>query len=235
MAAILEKDIERMMKNVIESLGIAQQIKEIKESMEEIKETLAEIKESMANPQQEMFEEPAEQMLLPIKEEATSLQFFPPELMVEIFENLNGNHLENSSLVSITWHEIAVHHFYRPHLKRLAKQDEDFKTTLQEEEWTEDSDETDLIRSLYCKYGKYYKARVLVISGYGTNGHEQQKMEIIHLNNPDSKNEVLPDDGTQCSRSVGGLLQGQAVLCGGSKYGARLQSCTIISQTTLND
>merc|ERR1712020_213633 len=133
--------------------------------MAEIKESMAEIKESMANPQQEMFEEPAEQMLLPIKEEATSLQFFPPELMVQIFENLNGNHLENSSLVSITWNEIAVHHFYRPDLKRLAKQDEDFKNTLQGEGWTEDSDETDLIRSLYCKYGKYYKARVLVISG----------------------------------------------------------------------
>ena len=41
----------------------------------------------MADPEQEMFQEPAE-LLLPIKE--ASLAVFPPELIVQIFKNLNG-------------------------------------------------------------------------------------------------------------------------------------------------
>ena len=72
----------------------------------------------------------------------------------------------------------------KPHLEKLSNQDQDFKTTLQEEGFTEDCYDSDLIWDLYKKY-KSYKARVLVITGLP---HHQ--MEIIDLVNPKIKNEL---------------------------------------------
>ena len=97
----------------------------------------------------------------------------------------------------------------KPHLERLANQDQDFKTTLQEEGFIEDSDDSDLIWALHKKY-KSYKARVLVITGY-----PHHKMEIIDLVNTKIKNE-LPAiaDVPQTYGSVGGLLQGKPIICG---------------------
>ena len=57
------------------------------------------------------------------------------------------------------------------------------------------------------------KARILVATGFPyENG---QKTEIIDFINPDLKFEVFADTAA-ADRAVGGLIQNQPVICGGS-------------------
>ena len=158
---------------------------------------------------------------------AATIENLPPEIMEMILIQLKHKDFEKCLKTSVRWKELAVHFCLKPHLKKIAKLDEELKTTLQEEASSKQYNDTDQILALYKKYNK---ARVLVITG----GNPHQKMEIIDLVNHKIQNELLAVNVPQYHSSVGELLQGNLIICGGEKNDQASKKCFAIGQPSMN-
>ena len=83
----------------------------------------------------------------------TRINDLPIEMLLEIFESLSLHELVvNVSKTCLQWREIITQFILRPKILRLAKVNKAFKKNIEEDGWTEDSNDTDLILSLYQKY-----------------------------------------------------------------------------------
>ena len=83
----------------------------------------------------------------------TPINYLPVEMMLEIFENLSLHELVvNSSKTCLRWREIISQFILAPKIMRLANANGTFKKEIKEVGWTEESNDTELILSLYQKY-----------------------------------------------------------------------------------
>ena len=100
----------------------------------------------------------------------------PVEMILEIFENLSLDELVvNSSKTCLQWRYIIGHFILAPKILRLANVNGIFKKEITEDGWTEESNDTDLILSLYQKY-EFYSSKY-----FGTFCLFNQN--ILHNNN----------------------------------------------------
>ena len=91
--------------------------------------------------------------------EDNSITKLDTDVLILLFQYFNVRDIESCSKTCVKWKNVAVDYFFRPHLKRLAKLDEDLKTQFHNKGWSEESNERDLIISLFDEFksakGKY--------------------------------------------------------------------------------
>ena len=89
----------------------------------------------------------------------TEINDLPVEMILEIFENLSLHELVvNSSKTCLQWRYIIGQFILAPKILRLANVNGTFKKEIKEVGWTEESNDTELIFSLYQKY-EYYSSK----------------------------------------------------------------------------
>ena len=147
-----------------------------------------------------------------------TIKDLPPEVLVFILKYLNITDIvENCSKTCVNWKEITAQFFMQPRLLKLSKSDKEAKRALEREGWSKNCQDYDFIICLHEKYC-FYKGRILVISG-SPQDLRHQKLEIIDLSNLKLKcrllgNDIVNEIPTR-TRSVGGLLKGLPIICGG--------------------
>ena len=173
------------------------------------------------------------------------IEELPTEVLVLILNNLDlADIVENCSETCQRFRFISTQFFLQPELVRLASENEELRLELQDEGWTEDCQNGELIIELHEKF-YYTQGRILVISGSPQNSNNQ-KLEVVDLLNPKLKRHLKGDFGSleqisSRTRSVGGVLKGHPILCGGrNQKGSRqcetLQDCfDIRAQKKLSD
>ena len=156
-----------------------------------------------------------------------SIEDLPNEIIVMIFQNLNLDTIEICSNISVRWYYICIHFFYRSHLKSIAKFDEESRQNLIEEGWNNDCYDYEFIVDLYKRF-KSYRARIIITTG--VPHYLGKKTEIIDLSNPKIKCDYLADV-PQRSGSVGGLIDGKPLICGGYLSGHPMADSFSVNET----
>ena len=139
----------------------------------------------------------------------------PREILVSIFQDLTLLDIEKCAQVCVNWKMIIAHYFFNQRLEQIFEADEDLKEKSELEGWTKNEYDYNKIVKLYEKYNNKSN-RILV-----TSGHPWQigkKTEIIYLDRP-QKNNRLSNNIPEREGSVGGLLDGYPVVCGGFRGG----------------
>ena len=96
----------------------------------------------------------------------TGINDLPIEMLLEIFENLKLHDLVvNSSKTCLQWREIIPQFILRPKILRLANVNGAFKKDIEEDGWTEETSDSELILSLYHKY-EFYSSKNLELFSY---------------------------------------------------------------------
>ena len=90
------------------------------------------------------------------KKQATGIDDLPVEMFLQIFENLSLREtVINCANTCTDWRETIAQFILGPKLLRLARINGKFKRDIEEDGWTEEGNDTDLILSLYGKYEDY--------------------------------------------------------------------------------
>ena len=91
----------------------------------------------------------------------TEINDLPVEMILEIFESLSLHELVvNSSKTCLRWREIIGQFILAPKIMRMANVNGTFKKEIKEDGWSEESNESNLILSLYQKY-EFYSSKNL--------------------------------------------------------------------------
>ena len=91
-----------------------------------------------------------------IKRSNTMIQDLPIEMFLKVVEILTLHEImRNCTKVCRLWRERVALFILRPKLDKLAKAHWVFKMKIQAEGWTEESDDIDLILSLYDQYQSF--------------------------------------------------------------------------------
>ena len=173
------------------------------------------------------------------------IENLPTEVLVHILKNLDlADIVENCSETCQRWRFISTQFFLQPELVKLTSENRELRLELLNKGWTEDCQNDQLIITLHEKF-YYNQGRILVISGSPQNSNHQ-KLEVVDLFNPKLKRFLKGDFGSleqisSRTRSVGGVLKGHPIICGGrNQKGTRqcetLQDCyDIRAQKKLSD
>ena len=124
----------------------------------------------------------------------TTIAVLPPEMLLEIFQNLRLHQLvTNCATVSPQWWEIIAKFILKPKILRLANCNGQFKREITQAGWTEESNQLELIISLYQKkklfqiniskqVKTYLKTQIIsdkcFLSNWGPGGPASESLEL---------------------------------------------------------
>ena len=79
----------------------------------------------------------------------TTIERFPDEVLVSIFKYLSKFDIDNCANTCLRWKRVVVFYFFNQHLCKVAKKYKEFKDEFDEEGWTEECLDEDLIIRIY--------------------------------------------------------------------------------------
>ena len=100
------------------------------------------------------FDSVGEQIFSVMAATVVTIDDLPEEMLLEIFEKLSLFDLVvNCSKTCPEWKEIIAKHILKPNIRKFADMDGNNKMVIQENDgWTEESNATDLMFTIYGKY-----------------------------------------------------------------------------------